>query len=94
MSILKPDGLFVLITPNGSLEFRKKESDVWNKFWGLVHPNFIDVKYYEAAFSNKCYLISSDPYPLHEIERWGTGAASGNHVFNLEGRELLLLTRK
>lgn len=91
MQILKPGGLFVAFTPNGSLGFRRKEGKAWKKLWGLVHPNLLDDKYYRATFSGKRFLLSSDPYPIKEIEKWRVGHSS---VLPLDGVELLLLTRK
>ena len=93
MSILKPEGLFVAFTPNGSSEFRIKESEAWNQLWGLVHPNFLDDKYYQTAFSGQCFLISSNPYPIQDIEKWRTGQTDNETMLKLDGLELLILAR-
>jgi hypothetical protein len=46
MSILKPGGLFIAFTPNGSAQFRHENERVWSQLWGMVHPNVLDDRYY------------------------------------------------
>ncbi|TNE73784.1 class I SAM-dependent methyltransferase [bacterium] len=46
IKILKPGGLFIAITPNGSEEYKNLHFESWNKLWGYVHPNFLDENYY------------------------------------------------
>ncbi len=94
MSILRPGGLFVAFTPNGSEEYRKQDSKSWDKLWGLVHPNFLDEKFYKKTFTGKTMLISSRPYPFHLIEEWKAAKASNSTVFQLSGDELLVLVKK
>jgi len=59
-SILKPGGLFVAFTTNGSDDFRNEFPGKYHKLGGLVHPNFLDVEYYKRFFANK-------PTSLHQI---------------------------
>jgi 2-polyprenyl-3-methyl-5-hydroxy-6-metoxy-1,4-benzoquinol methylase len=66
--ILKPGGIFVAVTPNGSAEFRKNHPSAWHKLWGLVHPNFLDDIFYRSIFADNPIFLSSDPYPMQEIE--------------------------
>jgi 2-polyprenyl-3-methyl-5-hydroxy-6-metoxy-1,4-benzoquinol methylase len=51
-AMIKPGGLVVAHTPNGSAEWRKKSKGSFQKVWGLVHP----VLLYEINFRN--YLCS------------------------------------
>jgi 2-polyprenyl-3-methyl-5-hydroxy-6-metoxy-1,4-benzoquinol methylase len=94
MHILKPGGLFVAFTPNGSEEYRQIESKSWDKLWGLVHPNFLDSQFYKKTFSSKACLISSNPYPLSEIKRWNSIHTQNTTVLQLGGEELLVLVKK
>jgi 2-polyprenyl-3-methyl-5-hydroxy-6-metoxy-1,4-benzoquinol methylase len=86
---LKPGGLFVALTPNGSEGFRRKAPIAWGKLWGLVHPNFLDDVYYRLTFE-KCVLASA-PYDMIDIARqWTTGEAKAT---SLDGDELMVATR-
>ncbi len=48
--LLRPGGLFISLTPNGSAAARVTQKD-WDKWWGEVHPNFIDDVYLNKALS-------------------------------------------
>lgn len=65
--ILKKNGFFVAITPNGSMIHKKKNKN-WNKLWGMVHPNFIDEIFYKNHFKDFQYYISSSPYHQNTYE--------------------------
>jgi 2-polyprenyl-3-methyl-5-hydroxy-6-metoxy-1,4-benzoquinol methylase len=91
MSILRPAGLFVAFTPNGSAQFRQKDEKTWTQLWGMVHPNFLDDRYYKNTFAGKPILISSNPYQLDEVKLWSNG---GSPSLPIDGGELLLLARK
>ncbi len=94
MSILKPGGLFVSFTPNGSDGFREAKFDSWNSLWGNVHPNFLDDEFYRKYFSQYSHMIASVPYPLNEIKKWGTDLDYKESNLKLDGEELLVLVRK
>jgi 2-polyprenyl-3-methyl-5-hydroxy-6-metoxy-1,4-benzoquinol methylase len=93
MSILKPKGLFVAFTPNGSAAFRNANARAWNQLWGLVHPNFLDDEFYLCAFPKQSLLLSSNPYSLTEIEKW-RNADSSRTTCPLDEGELLVLVKK
>jgi 2-polyprenyl-3-methyl-5-hydroxy-6-metoxy-1,4-benzoquinol methylase len=93
-SILKPGGLFVAITPNGSADFRKKAPNSWHKLWGLVHPNFLDRDFYQSIFANTPYFIASNPYPIQDIENWGVNQYGCRIADQLSGDELLVIVKK
>lgn len=80
LGLLKPGGLLVAITPNGSRDFQAKAADEWNKLWGLVHPNFLDSTFYEHRFSQGKYLLQTNrtippPLPAGVAARWRGGPA-------------------
>jgi 2-polyprenyl-3-methyl-5-hydroxy-6-metoxy-1,4-benzoquinol methylase len=84
---LKKGGLFLAFTPNGSNAFRRVQPKAWQKFWGMVHPNFLDDVFYRTAFPDA--LLASDPYNYAEISKsWGSG--STKHTLQLEGGELMV----
>ena len=58
--LLKPDGIFVSFTPNGSEGFRAVSPD-WSKLWGEVHPNFIDDVFLDLSFRRSPRTIGSSP---------------------------------
>jgi 2-polyprenyl-3-methyl-5-hydroxy-6-metoxy-1,4-benzoquinol methylase len=94
MDLLRPKGLFVAFTPNGSEEYRNTNRESWNKLWGLVHPNFLDIKFYEKTFAGKSPMVTSSPYVPGEIEEWNTEGSFDRSKANLNGAELLVLVKK
>lgn len=59
-TMLRPGGLFVAFTPNGSDEYRKINPSSWMKLWGDVHPNFLDERFYKRAVPDA--VVASTPY--------------------------------
>lgn len=92
-NILKPGGLFVAVTPNGSADFRNKDPVAWHKLWGLVHPNFLDDCFYRYLFSDNPVLLVSNPYPILEIEGWGKSNRKNYIGEELSGDELLVIVK-
>lgn len=92
-SILKPGGLFVAVTPNGSADYRSRSPDAWHKLWGQVHPNFLDGDFYRSFFAGNPCFLASNPYPMQEIENWGINWHE-RRIANLNGEELLVIVKK
>ena len=65
LKLLKKNGYIVSFTTNGSME-NKKINSKWSKLWGMVHPNFIDEKF----FRNNIYYIGSSKYSLENIQNF------------------------
>lgn len=91
--ILKPEGLFIAFTPNGSDAFRKNNPKAWHNLWGSVHPNLLDDMYYKYNFSNRPFLLASNPYDIQGIAYWSMYDSTKQTTLNLEGSELLFVTK-
>lgn len=85
-SHLRPGGILVTVCPNGSEKFRSLEPKKYTDFWGLVHPQLPDEKFYINYFGESNLLISSDPYDLSLICDWNKSSLC---LGNLSGSELL-----
>lgn len=89
-SRVKPGGLFVAFTPNGSDPFRRRDPHAWRQLWSMVHPNFLDDVFYRKTFRQP--LLASTPYDCDRIRSaWGNPEAKAE--FPLDGLELLVATR-
>lgn len=88
---LKPGGLFLAFTPNGSAQRRQSDPVAWHRSWGGVHPQLIDGEFLQHnASSQRSFLASTSPYPLDVIRHWrGTTT-----LLDMSGSELLLAFRK
>jgi 2-polyprenyl-3-methyl-5-hydroxy-6-metoxy-1,4-benzoquinol methylase len=83
---LKKGGLFIAFTPNGSAAYRNRANGAWNQLWNMVHPNFLDDRFYRKAFPN--VLLASDPYDYKKItDQWANGRSAA--AFKLDGEELM-----
>ena len=87
--MLKPHGIFIAFTPNGSEPFRASKPWNWMKSWGLVHPNLLDVDYYRRAWGAYDHLVTSSPYSFDEVKTWHDRRAST--VGDLSGDELCFI---
>jgi 2-polyprenyl-3-methyl-5-hydroxy-6-metoxy-1,4-benzoquinol methylase len=85
-SKLKNGGLFLAFTPNGSSGFYHTQEDSWNKLWGMVHPNFLDDRFYRKRFPD--VLLASSPYDYKTIEEAWTGEKARPSL-KLDGGELM-----
>jgi 2-polyprenyl-3-methyl-5-hydroxy-6-metoxy-1,4-benzoquinol methylase len=85
--LLRPGGIFVAFTPNGSDGHRRRKPEAWMKIWGLVHPNLPDVVFYRKAFAKEQLLLASSPYDTAEISAQWEGTRNGAAA--LDGDELL-----
>jgi 2-polyprenyl-3-methyl-5-hydroxy-6-metoxy-1,4-benzoquinol methylase len=83
---LKKGGLFISFTPNGSSDYRKSKERHWNQLWGMVHPNFLDDRFFKKQFPE--VLLASNPYEYKDIgEQWTSGKKTA--LLKLDGVELM-----
>jgi hypothetical protein len=89
-SLLKDGGYFVAYCPNGSLPFRQKNREIFHRFWGKVHPNFINADFYEHIFKERPYCIASTPIIYENIHPLEMQQLT---IDNLSGEELLIVAK-
>lgn len=89
--LLRPGGLFVSFTPNGSAMARVANPH-WSQLWGEVHPLMIDDVFLRRAFSGWPRLIAS----TYDIDAELTLPSEPVTVVldDLAGSELLFVARK
>lgn len=91
MRCLKPGGLFIAFTPNGSAAFRTDNFRGWHKVWGLVHPQLIDEEYLLHRFTGLPLIVTSSPHPIARIARWDR--STHPLITSLEGDELMCVVQ-
>jgi SAM-dependent methyltransferase len=89
MRLLKPNGLFVSFTPNGSDANRAVEPN-WSKHWGEVHPNFIDDVFLDSSFKLSPRAIGSSPVINASLPQ----QSHLKRLDKLDGVELFFAARK
>jgi 2-polyprenyl-3-methyl-5-hydroxy-6-metoxy-1,4-benzoquinol methylase len=89
-SLLRQEGYFVALCPNGSRAYREKNPLGFHKTWGKVHPNLLSADFYQYVFKDNPYLIASSPYDLNAISQWDKKTQT---VLPLEGEELLIIAK-
>ncbi len=63
--LLKPGGLFIAVTPNGSEAFRKNNKFNFHKLWGKVHPVLLTDDFVNHNFKADIKILGS--YPLQNV---------------------------
>jgi 2-polyprenyl-3-methyl-5-hydroxy-6-metoxy-1,4-benzoquinol methylase len=70
LRLLKPGGLLVTFSPNGSAAFRQAAPLDWHLMWGLTHPQLVDEVFLRRRFSGQPLLMTSAPLlSFHEHAR-------------------------
>lgn len=87
--VLKPDGWFVCYCPNGSEEYFKENRKAFHSSWGLVHPFFLNKKFFQNQFIKNPYYIGSKVNP-DGIKKM---LNNEQHIDELSGEELTIISR-
>jgi len=89
-SLLINGGYFIAFCPNGSLPFRLKNQEIFHRFWGKVHPNYLNADFYKYVFRNQPHYIASNPIikeNIHPLQMRETT------IDDLSGEELLIIAK-
>ncbi|MGB0522314.1 MAG: class I SAM-dependent methyltransferase [Flammeovirgaceae bacterium] len=92
-SHLTSDGIFMAFCPNGNLEYRQREPNIWHGSWGDIHVNLIDEAFAKHIFKDHPYLILTGDWSFDpkEIEAWdGMSQKIGEKK---DGKELLIISK-
>jgi 2-polyprenyl-3-methyl-5-hydroxy-6-metoxy-1,4-benzoquinol methylase len=86
--LLAPGGLFVAVTPNGSLRRFQKTPRAYQSDWGMYHPIFLDEEFYQKTFSGIPMLLAGYPSDLGALRAWDRKSTVVTAL--ADGGELLL----
>ena len=89
-SLLVEGGYFIALSPNGSLAFRMKNQETFHRFWGKVHPNYLNVDFYKKLFRGNPYYIMSSPVNLENIHPL---QKQESVIGDLSGDELIVIAK-
>jgi SAM-dependent methyltransferase len=84
--VVRPGGLFVAFTPNGSVARMRSSPAAYHRAWGDVHPCLPDEEFYRQAFADRPKLLGSTPVPVETAREWDR---QSDLTLNLTGSELL-----
>lgn len=68
--VLKPGGLFIAYTPNGSKRYRETNYPNFHKSWGLKHPNLLQDEFVRKLSNGSPFFFSSTPHSGEFIKKW------------------------
>jgi 2-polyprenyl-3-methyl-5-hydroxy-6-metoxy-1,4-benzoquinol methylase len=88
---LKPGGIFVAFTPNGSAAFRQANPRAWHLSWGQVHPCLLDDEFYHHEFCARDVYLDTNPVNLDAVAKFASGRLA--RFQDLWGSELFCVTR-
>lgn len=94
--LLKPGGVFISFTPNGSTQ-RRACDYTWHQNWGQVHPNFLDDAFLNREFQDWPRVFASGEFhaPLASIDAVNFPAtATRIDLDSLSRPELVFAARK
>ncbi|KHQ50162.1 methyltransferase domain-containing protein [Mameliella alba] len=89
--LLRPGGLFVAITPNGSLGYRDVAPESWHRFWGKVHPNMLNDNFWVREFAGTPHFIGNLPHSRAALADWAS--APGQVQDSQQGDQLICVAR-
>ena len=91
LSTLDRKGIFVAVTPNGSLQYRAKNARRWSRVWGFKHPILVDEVFLTHSLRAHPFLATTRLRDLQSMTDWAS--SEGSVVEDMTGWELLLAVR-
>jgi 2-polyprenyl-3-methyl-5-hydroxy-6-metoxy-1,4-benzoquinol methylase len=81
---VKPGGMVVAQTPNGSRDFRAASPGAFHRLWGRVHPFLLTAEFVKRNFGHLPGYVSSNDR-LEELHNWNrrcrsVGALNGSNL--------------
>lgn len=70
MRALKPGGIFVAVTPNGSEEYRVAQPTAYHRLWGRVHPQLITPAWVAHVAGSRPFVVGSLPWRAGACDGW------------------------
>jgi hypothetical protein len=89
-SLLVDGGYFIAFCPNGSMAFRIKNQEIFHRFWGKVHPNYLNVDFYKNLFRDNPHYILSNPIIMENIHPLQKAESV---IGELSGEELVVIAK-
>jgi len=69
-SWLRPGGVMIALTPNGSEAYRQKDRRGFSNHWGMVHPNYLDEQFYSLVLNRWVTLMTGTPWDSERVRNW------------------------
>jgi 2-polyprenyl-3-methyl-5-hydroxy-6-metoxy-1,4-benzoquinol methylase len=69
LNLVKPGGLVIGMTPNGSRSFRELDLRLFNNLWGQSHPVLLTEVFVQGVAGSNAHLITSHDRP-EELATW------------------------
>jgi len=88
--LLRKNGFFISVCPNGSPEYRQADEEGFHRMWGKVHPNCLNTKFFQNAFKDHPHYITSSPFDIAELKEWDQ---QSQKIGKMEGSEILVIAK-
>lgn len=88
--LLRKNGFFISVCPNGSPEYRQADEEGFHRMWGKVHPNCLNKKFFQNAFRDHPHYITSSPFDVTELKVWDQ---QSQKIGKMDGPEILVVAK-
>jgi protein-L-isoaspartate O-methyltransferase len=87
-SWLRPGGMMIAFVPNGSEQYRRTDEQGFSNHWGMVHPSYLDERYFSRALDKWSILMTGTPWDSDAVRSWDKNS---NCSMKLDSWELLVI---